>query len=195
MTSPRPDMNPPREIHLPYWIEKLNREIGESITTQAPPPPPVTVLDALAAQEARTQRSELKLPIPATPYSPSTPGAGHTRRDGPWEAQLPKNAEAAKAAKNFLYKGLRIAWNGAQWVAKNPFEAAWKGLGAYSNVLTAAELARWAAGKAPDYVPPDRVKTKWEFSGPGTGMKYHHFDDSWQPFPPPGYDKSGALMK
>lgn len=43
--------------------------------------------------------------------------------------------------KNFLYKGLRIAWNGAQWVAKNPFEATRKGLGAYSNILTAIELA------------------------------------------------------
>lgn len=33
MTSPHPDINPPREIYLPYWVEKLNREIAESIAT------------------------------------------------------------------------------------------------------------------------------------------------------------------
>jgi hypothetical protein len=118
------------------------------------------------------------------------------RKSGPW--QLPATAkvpDVPKPVKKVFYKGLEIGWNGVKWVARNPHKAVWHGLNWYSNIGLAIDLAKWASGQLPGYKPPPRVETKYDFSGPQTGLKYRHFDNSLQPFPPPGYDRFGNLEK
>ncbi|KRF06334.1 hypothetical protein ASH00_08830 [Arthrobacter sp. Soil782] len=102
-----------------------------------------------------------------------------------------------KPAKDFTFKGLRIAWDGAKWIAKNnPYvRGAWFALEAYDAIVTAVDLAKWAGGILPSYKPPPKVDTGYEFSGGGMGMTYKHFDGSWQRFPPPGYNRFGALIQ
>lgn len=193
MTTPY--VPPPREIHIPPW---LSEQWENPILPQPPPPPPITAADLAEAAANRESARTNWQPAPTVPVSQGSTQPVPTRQPGPWHT-LPATArpEVPKPSKDFTLKGLRIAWDGAKWIAKtNPWvRGAWYAFEAYGAIMTATDLAKWAAGINPSYKPPPRVDTGYVFSGGGTGMTYKHFDGSWQRFPPPGYDRFGALMQ
>lgn len=108
--------------------------------------------------------------------------------------QLPMTASGGGGKSEFgefvLKNGTKIVWKGGRWVAK----AAWNALfGPVGDVVTAIQIFDWACGYLPQKPMPARIPTRYEFSG-FVGMKYRHFDGSWQPFPPAGYNQYGEAM-
>lgn len=192
MTTPY--VPPPREIHIPPW---LIEQWENPIPPQPPPPPPITAADLAEAAANREAERTNWHPTPTIPApqgeAPPTP-----TQQPPWR-NLPATArpEVPKPSKDFTFKGLRIVWDGVKWIAKNnPYvRGAWFALEAYDAIVTTTDLAKWAGGILPSYKPPPQVDTRYVFSGGGMGMTYKHFDGSWQSFPPPGYDRFGALIR
>lgn len=197
MTTPAPYVPPAREIYIPphvfdNWFEPA----------YVPPPPPPVIkpggLDQMfadAAEQGKREEAQKALDVLTRASGEPAPPAKTT--GGGMRINLPATAKPSGSPKEFIYKGFEIAWDGAKWVAKHPFEAAYRGLNYYGVALSAIDIATWAYReyrKVPGYKPPPRVDTSYSFSG-NMGMKYKHFDGSWHPFPPPGYDRFGALIK